>query len=37
MFEVQREFIVTLKDYSFLEEFYSDMETNGTTKSFVPS
>lgn len=33
----QKEFIVTLKDYSFLEEFYVDMETRGTTKSFVPS
>lgn len=33
----QKEFIVTLKDYSFLEEFYADMETQGTTKSFVPN
>jgi hypothetical protein len=30
----RQEFIVTLKDYNFLENFYHDMETEGTTKSF---
>jgi hypothetical protein len=33
----RQEFIVTLKDYNFLENFYHDMETEGTTKSFIPS
>lgn len=33
----QKEFIVTLKDYESLSEFYSDMETQGTSKSFVPN
>jgi hypothetical protein len=37
MSEVQREFVVTLKEYDLLEEFYSDMESERTTKSFVPS
>ena len=31
------EFIVTLKDYNSLENFYYDMENEGTSKSFIPS
>ena len=33
----RQEFIVTVKDYNFLENFYHDMESEGTTKSFIPS
>lgn len=33
----RQEFIVTLKDYSLLEDFYQDMENEGTLKSFIPS
>jgi hypothetical protein len=37
MSTARQEFIVTLKDYNFLENFYHDMETEGTSKSFIPS
>lgn len=33
----RQEFIVTLKDYDFLENFYQDMESEGTSKLFIPS
>ena len=36
MTKPQREYVVTLKDFKDLEEFYKDMETSGTKKSFVP-
>lgn len=31
-----KEYVVTVKEYNFLEEFYSDME-NESTKEFIPS
>ena len=37
MSDFRQEFIVTLKNYNELENFYLDMETEGTTKSFIPS
>lgn len=37
MSTARQEFIVTLTDYNFLENFYHDMESEGTTKSFIPS
>jgi hypothetical protein len=37
MSTARQEFIVILKDYNFLENFYHDMETEGTSKSFIPS
>lgn len=32
-----KEYIVTLKNYNDLDQFYLDIETEGTTKEFVPS
>lgn len=37
MGKIAKEYIVTLKSYADLEEFYNDMETEGTTRNFVPS
>ncbi len=33
----RQEFIVTLKEHNLLEDFYRDMEDEGTVKSFIPS
>jgi hypothetical protein len=37
MSTARQEFIVTLKNHNLLENFYSDMESEGTSKAFIPS
>jgi hypothetical protein len=37
MSTARQEFIVTLKDYNLLENFYSDMENEGSANAFIPS
>lgn len=37
MYNGFKEYVVTLKDYNSLDQFYLDIETEGTTEKFIPS